>query len=250
MFDASKLLDQILGAGSQGGQPSRVPASMGSRDVTKRMQDLAQGQYGGLAGGALAGGLATILLGTKSGRKLGKSALKVGGMALLGGLAYKAYSDWQAGRNAQASTVPPTQMLPPPADTPFAELADAGHAPHTGELLIRAMIAAARADGRIDPAETARIREALSKSGLGADAEAFLFEVMGQPDNLERLVAGVDSTELATEVWLAARLAVDPDVPEERAFLDDLAGRLGLPSELVAHLEASAAGVTEAQPVA
>ncbi len=50
---------------------------------------------GGLAGGAMAGGLVALLLGNKSVRKTATTAAKFGGAAVLGGLAYKAYRNWQ-----------------------------------------------------------------------------------------------------------------------------------------------------------
>src|SRR5690606_1919758 len=107
------------------------------------------GGMGGLAGGAAAGSLAAILLGSKGGRKLARNAVTMGGMAVLGGIAYKAYSDWQASKGMQ-STVPPApqgmkDVTPAPEGTPFLP------APETernalGLALITAMIAAAKAD--------------------------------------------------------------------------------------------------------
>jgi uncharacterized membrane protein YebE (DUF533 family) len=51
---------------------------------------------GGFAGG-LAGGLASNVLTSKSGRKMGKNALKMGGVAAVGALAYAAYQRYAAG---------------------------------------------------------------------------------------------------------------------------------------------------------
>ena len=82
MFDAKRLMDQFLG-----GQDGK-----GAGEFMK-----------GAGGGALAGGLAAILLGTKTGRKIGGEALKLGGMAAVGALAYKAYRDWQAGKETTAA---------------------------------------------------------------------------------------------------------------------------------------------------
>lgn len=243
MFDAAKLLDQFLGGRQGNSAPSRGPASSGSLDVSRRVQDLARGQYGGVAGGALAGALAAVLLGSKSGRKLGTGALKYGGLAVLGGLAYKAYSDWQAGNPAvPAAASPSREVLPPPSGTPFNVLADDAHAARTSEILVRAMVAAARADGRIDSQETFKIREAMSRGGLTDDNDGFLFDILGQSDDLDRLVQEIDSPELAAEAWLAARLTVDLDTDLERAFMQRLAERLNLAPDLVAHLEATAAG--------
>ena len=50
--------------------------------------------------------------------------------------------------------------------------------------------------------------------------------------------------EQAAEIYLASRLAIDPDHPAEHAYLDALASRLSLPAELVAHLESQAAQAT------
>ena len=80
MFDPQKLLEQFLG-GSQRGAPGKDGKSAGgiSPDFMK-----------GLATGGVAGGLAGILLGGKTSKKLAKGAVKLGGTAALAGLAYKA----------------------------------------------------------------------------------------------------------------------------------------------------------------
>ena len=127
MLDAKGLLDQFLGG--QSGQG-------GKGGVGEFMK--------GAGGGALAGGLAAILLGSKTGRKIGGEALKLGGMAAVGALAYKAYRDWQAGK--QATAAPPAQqsvpMLPAPSGTPFNPSTESGQQKLARHLL-RAMIAAA-----------------------------------------------------------------------------------------------------------
>ena len=75
MFDAKSLMDRYLGAGASDSlQPKGKSLSDKARDNP-------------LAATAIAGGLAAVLLGTKSGRKLGGKALKYGGMAAIAGLA-------------------------------------------------------------------------------------------------------------------------------------------------------------------
>lgn len=44
----------------------------------------------------MAGGALGLLLGSKSGRKMGGKALKYGGIAVIGSLAYKAYQNYQS----------------------------------------------------------------------------------------------------------------------------------------------------------
>ncbi|MCQ8200484.1 DUF533 domain-containing protein, partial [Vibrio parahaemolyticus] len=53
-----------------------------------------------LGAGAIGGGLIGMLMGSKKSKtmakKMGSGALKVGGAAALGALAYNVYNDWQA----------------------------------------------------------------------------------------------------------------------------------------------------------
>jgi uncharacterized membrane protein YebE (DUF533 family) len=108
MIDPQKLIEQFLGGGagastSQHGEPAQRQAGGGSP------LDAVPDSLKGFGGGVAAGGLAGLLLGTKGGRKMAKKAMKVGGLAVLGGLAYKAYNDWQAtkGGNSTVSQTKP-----------------------------------------------------------------------------------------------------------------------------------------------
>ena len=74
-------------------------------------------------------------------------------MALVGALAYRAYQDWQSKQQPAGSTGP---LLAPPADTPFNPSGEAEQQ-SLARALLRAMIAAAKADGHIDKAEQSAI---------------------------------------------------------------------------------------------
>jgi uncharacterized membrane protein YebE (DUF533 family) len=54
------------------------------------------------------------------------------------------------------------------------------------------------------------------------------------------ITSAVVTPEQGAEVYLASRMAIDVDVPAERAYLDALAARLKLPAELRAQLDAQA----------
>lgn len=237
MLDTKALLGQLLNQKS-----SQTPAtSQGGGDIMAQAQNLLGG--GSIPGGAVTAGLAAMLLGTKGGRKVGKSVIKWGGLALLGGLAYKAYANWQAGNKpeAQANTTPEH----PPAHSKFAQLADPAVQEDNSRLMIRAMIAASRADGRIDREETSRLEAALANADLGEEGRGFLIEALGQEDDVEAIARDADTPELAAETWLAARLAIEPDTPQEKAFLARLATALKLEPDLVQHLEATAASARD-----
>lgn len=194
----------------------------------------------GLAGG-LAGGLASGLLVSKAGRKLGKRALELGGLAAIAGLGYTAwrrYQESQVGATAPGAPVSPgaaglpAGFLPPPSQP---EAADA-----LGRVLLDAMIAAARADGRLDAAERRALFEQVARLDLPEGERAELFAALERPVELPALVAAATTQERAVEIYTASLLAIDVDTPAERGYLAMLAGALGLPEALVAQIHREA----------
>lgn len=194
---------------------------------------------GGTLGGMAAGGLLGVLIGQKKFRKMAGGALGYGGAAALGALAYRAYQNWQAGQQV--------------GQAPLATAADVPRegslfAPETGAdgkpfalALIRSMIAAANADGHIGADEQKQIFEAANRGGLDAEDKAFIFDALQNPLSPDQLAALAGNQEQATELYLAARIAIDPDHPQERAFLHNLSRSLNLPAGLVSHLDAQVA---------
>ena len=234
MFDAKRLLDQFVGGpGNQGGGQG---GSGGGGDFLR-----------GAGGGALAGGLAAILLGTKTGRKLGGEALKFGGMAAVGALAYKAYRDWQAGKQAAPATAAPqpqsqqpAPVLPAPSGTPFNPTNPAEQQTLARHLL-RAMIAAAKADGHVDAQEQARIFAEMDKLPLSSEDKAFVMDELRAKLDIDAVAGAAATPEEAAEIYTASLLAIDVDNAAERGYLGMLAARLKLDDALVAHLQQSVA---------
>jgi uncharacterized membrane protein YebE (DUF533 family) len=107
-------------------------------------------------------------------------------------------------------------------------------------VLVRAMIAAAKADGHVDADEQQRLFAEVEQRGLDAEAKAFVFDLLSQPVDLGSITNAVVTPEQGAEVYLASRLAINPDVPAERAYLDALATRLKLPADLRASLDSAA----------
>ena len=225
-MDAKKLLDQFISSGAAGGFA------------------------GGLAGGALA----SAFMG-KKGRKLTKSAVKIGGLALVGGLAYKAWQNHKqsaaGGAMAAPAAAPRTagpEALPAvPQGTGFLPAAgDTYGAEQLSQLIIRAMISAAKADGQIDMRESQMILQQVNSSQLDEEDKAFLFAEYSRPLDLEGLVAAVDSPEHAAEVYAASVLVAHPASPAEQFYLDSLARGLRLEPGLVRELHAAVESTTTA----
>jgi uncharacterized membrane protein YebE (DUF533 family) len=126
--------------------------------------------------------------------------------------------------------------LPPPASGFLPPATDTAAMTGLGMTLMRAMIAAARADGRIDPDETRTIFARLEESELSAEEKSVLMNELSRPISVDALAEAVETPQQAMEVYVASLLAIEVDTPAERAYLDLLAARLGLDEELVARL--------------
>jgi uncharacterized membrane protein YebE (DUF533 family) len=105
-------------------------------------------------------------------------------------------------------------------------------------LLVRAMIAAARADGQIDATERRAIAERLDSAGLDAEARDLVLAEFANPIPLEALVAQVPDPVAAAQVYAASVIAVGEASPAERVYLERLAAALRLTPEAAAAIEA------------
>lgn len=246
MFDAKRLLDQFIGTGSGAKPPATASGGGATATGGRDFSQLLEGK-GGLATGALAGGLAGLLLGGKKPKKLAKNALTYGGLAVIGGLAYKAWRDHQAARPVEATAATAREAIePPPADTRFVPQ-DAQEGEELARGLLRAMIAAAKADGHIDAEEQRRIFDHVGALDLDNDDKAFVFEEISKPLDIGAVADAATTPERAAELYAASLLAIDPEGPAEKGYLSMLAARLRLPDDLVAHLHASVEGASESR---
>lgn len=241
------LIGQVLGQATQGvtdvanktGLGDKANEVIGQISGGKNAGDLmAQAKemlgQNQMAGGALLGTLGALVFGTSTGRGVAASAARLGGLALIGGLAYKAYQNYAAGKPILAHD---QAVLPAPEGSGF-EAAIASN--ETAVLFIRAMIAAAAADGEIDADERKAIIGGLTEAGFDPEANTWLENEMANPAAVDDLVEGATTAELQAQVYTAARLAINPDTAAEKDFLAGLSGSLGLDAELVANIDAAA----------
>lgn len=197
---------------------------------------IANNQFGA---GVAAGGLGALVLGTRTGRSLAGTAAKLGGLAVIGGLAYKAYTSYREGSAAAPASATHQALIAPPEGSGFeAETVSQDLA----TTMLKAMVAAAAADGRIDPAEHEKLVAGFGGAAMTPAARQFLAAEIASPARVEDIAAHVSSEEEAVQVFTAARITVDPDDVTEHAFLSQLAEALGLDEGLVAHIDAAARG--------
>ncbi len=257
MFDAKALLEQFLGpqaaATAQGyiDQGTKAVEGLVGADTLAKGKDLlGQGlsslestadrvvgadkvaaaksfvadNQNGLAVGAVAGGLLGLLVGTETGRKVGGTAAQLGALAALGGLAYKAWQNYQAGGTAPAAAPSAPAAVEPPKK-------DEASQQKLAEASLVAMIQAAKADGAIDEAERAAILGRLGN--VGPEAKTFLEKEMAAPIDIDRLAGMAATVDDKIHVYAASLLAISVDQTAEKAYLAALAARLGLDQTLV-----------------
>lgn len=242
------ILGDLLGQATSGAREGagRIGEATGAREALERMSGgksaddlLAQLKElitsNQLGAGAALGGLGALILGTKTGRQVAVSAAKLGALALIGGLAYRAYTNYAQGRPAVAD-----RNLVPEAAPSGSGFEPQAISNQSAALYIRAMIAAAAADGRIDGAEQQKIIGGLKQAGIDAGAEEFLANELNNPATIDDIVANVTSPQEAVQVYTAARISIEPDTGGETRFLAELANRLGIDDRLAAHIDAAA----------
>jgi len=180
-----------------------------------------------------------------SGGGLGKmvgSVAKVGAVAAVGGIAWSAWQNYQKNQPGAAPASSEDAFVPPPQASYQTE--------ELGKTLVRAMISAAKADGQIDTEEKDRIFKRLEAMPLSAEEKAFVFDELSSPLDIEAVVARADTPEHASEIYAASLVAVKPDTPTERAYLDALAFKLKLAPALVAEIHKAAGLESSAPPMA
>ena len=196
----------------------------------------AQSSSGGLAGllsgrggAALGGGALGLLLGSKRGRKLGGKVLTYGGMAALGLVAYRAYSNWQQNNQQPQNASPAT----------IDRVSEAEVEVHSKAILI-AVIAAAKSDGHIDDREREIIDAEVAKFTRDASLLRWMDTELQKPLDPVTIAAVATTQEIAAEMYLASVLVVDEESFMERSYLNELAKQLKLPVELQQELKKQA----------
>ncbi|SDO16435.1 tellurite resistance TerB family protein [Pseudomonas jinjuensis] len=218
------LLDQLLKSGQDLLQNNKS-SSQRQGGGTSQLGSL----LSGAGGGALAAGALGLLLGNKKARKVGGKVLTYGGLAALGVLAYKAYGNWQSQQASAPRGEPQTVDRLPPAEMEL----------HS-QAILRAIVAAAKADGHIDDREREMIDGEIARFTADADLQAWLDRELAKPLDPAEVARAAQSEEMAAEMYLASLLMVDEENFMERAYLNELARQLSLDASLRSELESEA----------
>jgi uncharacterized membrane protein YebE (DUF533 family) len=136
-----------------------------------------------------------------------------------------------SGRSPWATApAPPPEQADPAPESPEAEDAEA-------LLMVRAMIAAAKADGAVDAAERTAIAGQLDAAGLSTEERDFVLADFDRPLTPEALAREATDPMLRARLYAAAFAAMGDVSPDERAWLDALAHALKLDRQAAAAIE-------------
>jgi len=215
--DLGGLLGGLLGGGSGSGAGAGGMGGLGG--------------LGGLLGGLLGGG--SPMGGSTQGRSGGGS--NYAALASLGMMAFQAYQAWQRSQAAQQQPAPQqavrtVDMLAGP------EVEEHSHA------VLRALIAAAKADGRFDDAEKQMINAEIARHTDDPQLQQWLDDEVAKPLNPAEVAQSASDPGMAAEMYLASVMLVDDQQDAERNYLDELAAALNIDPDLQVHLEQQAKG--------
>ncbi len=250
-MNTSDLLEQLLRGQASTGQQSSASAGGGLGGLGGLLGGLLGGGSGAASGGGSAGGLGGLggllggLLGGSAGGGLGgamgggsSTQSRSGGtnyaaLASLGMMAFQAYQAWQ---RSQASSAP--QQTPQTANLLAGpEIEEHSHA------VLRALIAAAKADGRIDESEKHLISSEIGKHTEDPQLQQWLDAEVAKPLNPSEVAQSANGDPaVAAEMYLASVMLVDDQQDAERSYLDELAAALQIDPDLQVHLERQAKG--------
>ncbi|AZZ74590.1 hypothetical protein CCX46_05375 [Pseudomonas sp. RU47] len=227
------LLDQLLKSGQDllqnkaGGTQNRPAAGglgglLGGASSSGGLGSL----LSGAGGGALAAGAMGLLLGNKKVRKVGGKVAIYGGLAALGVLAYKAYGNYNAQKGIAPQTEPQTLDRLPPAQ-----------AEQHSQAILKALVAAAKADGHIDDRERQLIEGEFTKLDNDQELQHWLHAELNKPLDPTDVARAASTPEMAAEMYIASVMLVDEENFMEKSYLDELARQLKLEPGLKVELE-------------
>ncbi|MGI9510916.1 MAG: tellurite resistance TerB family protein [Geminicoccaceae bacterium] len=263
-MDAKAILDVLMQSGMGQSQQRLERTTRGNNPLIEAATSMMQGGGGGgglggmlsqvlgggastgSGGGGAGGGLGDILGSLLGGNSGGGRAAAGAGGGLAGGLIEslaKAAMSQMGGAGTSGAQAPGGgQAAAPGFDLSryaTGQMESRRDENDRALVMVRAMLSAAKADGKIDAGEQERILGKLNDAGATQEMRQFIQNELRQPIDIDGLAKEVDSPHMATEVYTASLFAIDVDTRGEQAYMSQLASRLGLPSTLVQQLHES-----------
>ncbi len=225
------ILSNLAGILGQGGGTQNTSASGGGMMDSNMLGSLVGALFSGRGRapaptsttGAQTGGMSELggigsILGSLLGGSAGGGASRsgAGGMGGLGGLGGLLGS--LMGGQAESIPPPPVPRNAPPPTQENVTL-----------NMLRALVYAARADGRVDASEQAAIQDHINKVGLGNQAQAFIDQTFREAVDPNVIARNITSPDEAMNIYVLTCAVTGLDDPREQQYAQDLANALQIP---------------------
>jgi len=105
------------------------------------------------------------------------------------------------------------------------------------QAILKALVAAAKADGHIDARERQVIEGEFARINSDGELQQWLHAELEKPLDPVEVARSASTPEIASEMYLASLMVADEQSFMERAYLDELAKQLKLDPPLKAQLE-------------
>ena len=234
------ILGGLLGSltsGQSGGDTGDLLGSLGkmiegSPSQGKETQ-ASSGGIGDLLGGLLENKAASGAIGALVGSLLGggsgaaKGAIGGGGLAMLASVAMAALKKSGQAPSGESNIL---KELSKPLEEQNLE--------DDAQVIVKAMINAAKADGQIDKGEIDKIIGKLDDDGLEQKEKEFFITEANKPMDMDAVVSSAaNKPDMAAQIYAASMLAIEVDTLAEQRYMKNLAAGLGLNAQVVAYID-------------
>lgn len=103
-------------------------------------------------------------------------------------------------------------------------------------LLVRAMALAMLADGGVDPLEEAQAQRNLASLGADEATRSMMAAALADPPALSALLQEIEAADLGPHAYAASVIALNQRNAVNRLYLEYLAARLAIPTEMTSSL--------------
>lgn len=214
-------IGKMLGDKKKKGQPD-IGGMLGDVLGSLGSNKAALGGLGALGGALLGGGM-----------KSAKGAIGGGALAMLASLAFSALK-----KSGKKPVHEPRALMEPVTEQDKQELED------DANIIVKAMINAAKADGAIDNQELQNIMGKMEEDGLTQGEKDLFMSEATKPLDLERVIASAGGrADMAAQIYAATYLAIEVDTAKEKQYVKNLAKGLNLEDQTTDYLKASLGAV-------
>ena len=184
---------------------------------------------GGLLDNKAASGAIGALVGSLFGGGSGaaKGAVGGGGLGMLASLAMAALKNSGQAPSGESNIL---KELSKPLEEQNLE--------DDAQIIVKAMINAAKADGSIDKSEIDKIIGKLDDDGLEQKEKEFFITEANKPMDLNAVVSSAaNKPDMAAQIYAASMLAIEVDTDAEKRYMHQLASGLGLNAQVIAYID-------------